>query len=77
MPAKYKTFSYQALCGFTCDKCGAEYGEEDWEMEEMIHWRDTGGYFSLWGDGTTWELVLCPACAYDMFKEYATIVGDE
>jgi len=42
-------------------------------MQEALHWQDTGGYGSLWGDGTTYEVTLCQKCAYELLGGIATI----
>jgi hypothetical protein len=64
----------QVVTGFECSKCGAKHNSDDFiEMQEAIHWRDTGGYGSVWGDGVTYEITLCQTCAHELFKDIATI----
>lgn len=41
-----------------CDSCQAKI--ED--TQETLHWRMTGGYFSIFGDGVQMELDLCQEC---------------
>ena len=61
----------EAISGFICDRCGVEHSTEDIiEMQEAFHYRTTGGYGSLWGDGTTVEVVLCQKCATELLSEF-------
>ena len=60
--------------GFTCDKCGESHDSGNFvEMQESVVIKDTGGYGSVWGDGSTYEVALCQRCAYDLFGGIATI----
>lgn len=43
---------------YICDSCQAKI--ED--TQETLHWRMTGGYFSIFGDGVQMELDLCQEC---------------
>jgi len=62
--------------GFICDKCGDEYDETDFVQEqEGLFQTDTGGYGSVWGDGTRWSISLCQECAYELLSPYAVIKG--
>jgi len=51
--------------------------EKEYLWEDIVRVSDTGGYASPWGDGVSWEVVFCPTCSYEMFHEYATILGGE
>lgn len=44
--------------GYICDSCQTEI--ED--AQETLHWRMTGGYSSIFGDGVQMELDLCQEC---------------
>ena len=62
----------QEIAGFICCKCKTEFKEDDiFQIQEMLHMKDTGGYSSAWGDGTTYEVTLCDKCSYEMFKDIA------
>lgn len=77
MPLNYETQVEQRLVakGFTCDKCGVEHKCDDIvEMQEFFHYRTTGGYGSLWGDGTTVDVVLCQKCATELLAPFARAV---
>ncbi len=57
--------------GFVCDKCGETHLDNYLESQEALIWRTTGGYGSIWGDGSTWELVLCQRCAFALLEPFA------
>lgn len=63
---------------FVCCNCKRRIErDEGTEWYEALRWRDVAGYGSLWGDGTTYEINLCGTCSYGMFKNIATITGQE
>lgn len=73
MVFKYKeeTVTQKYVCGFTCDSCNKEYGEQDWaDLQECLTYRNTGGYGSVFGDGAEMELVLCQHCVKDLLGKY-------
>lgn len=75
MPYFYKDVktTKQEITGFECSKCKKRYDAGNFiEMQEAMHWRDTGGYGSVWGDGATYEITLCQSCAHELFKDIAT-----
>lgn len=55
--------------GFVCDRCNKEY--DQYAIEEAFHRVWTGGYSSAWGDGLSYEFIICDACSYEMFKSIA------
>lgn len=64
----------QVLAGFECDRCKRQFDTDNTiAMDEMLHWRNTGGYGSVWGDGVTVDVVLCQECAHDLFAAFARI----
>ena len=52
-----------------CDKCGKEYGPNDFETQEFHHIRFTGGYASVFGDETKVECDLCQHCLHEMIGD--------
>ena len=44
-----------------CDKCGKEY-DDIMEIQEMVKFRFTGGYGSIFGDGTRVIANICQYC---------------
>ena len=65
------------LEAITCDRCGQKYDvDECYEIQEFVRLRDTGGYASIWGDGTTWVVDLCQKCAKQVLGDYARIVPE-
>ena len=65
----------EQVVGFTCDRCGVEY-HDDIAMQECFTWNTTGGYGSVWGDGRSWEVVLCQGCAFTLLRAYARDVTE-
>jgi len=60
-----KPVSYQ------CDKCKKDFDIEEYdEIQEFHHIRFTGGYGSIFGDGTGVECDLCQKCLHAMIKDY-------
>jgi len=60
-----------------CDACGREArpeGDNQFEFQEFLRVRDTGGYGSVFGDGTTWELDLCQRCLKRTLGKHIRIV---
>ena len=43
----------------------------------MLHWGMTGGYGSVWGDGTHVSIALCQCCAKVLIGEFAKYREDE
>jgi len=76
MPYIYKDVeqTVRKVDGIECSKCKKTvYADEDLEFQETMHYKTVGGYGSVWGDGNTVEVSLCQYCAYDLFKDFATI----
>jgi hypothetical protein len=55
-----------------CDVCKKKYSIEDDELEiqEFLYIRNTGGYGSVFGDGTTFECDMCQHCQKKLFGDY-------
>lgn len=76
MPLIYKDVQVQSqeLIGFECSRCKARHDAEcSVEMQEILHWKNTGGYGSVWGDGVTVEVTLCQSCTMELFYEFAIV----
>ena len=59
--------------GFECNKCGKKYFADDYpKMEDMFHYEFGGGWGSVWGDGASFDIVLCGDCFYELMKDYVT-----
>lgn len=39
----------------------------------MLHWRNVGGYGSIWGEGNKVEVDLCQRCTHELLEPFATI----
>lgn len=55
---------------FVCDVCGREFSADDMEIQEFHHIRFTGGYGSVFGDGTRVECDICQHCLEKMIGEF-------
>ena len=49
------------VTAITCDACGQRY-DDVLEMQAFVHIVKTGGYGSIFGDGTALECDLCQHC---------------
>ena len=68
----------QQVVSYTCDYCKKILPVEDWiEMQEMLHWRMTGGYGSAFGDCSKISLDLCQACTKKLLGDYIQVNNDE
>jgi hypothetical protein len=54
--------------GYTCDACKKEI--DQLEIEEMLCYRNRGGYNSIFGDGTEMTLDLCQDCVKRLLGEF-------
>jgi len=57
-----------------CDICLREANVDDFDFEEFISIRNTGGYTSAFGEGTAYELDICDRCLKEKLGEYIRIV---
>lgn len=57
------TRTIELVESYTCDGCKKVIPSDDWmEVQEMLHWRMTGGFGSIFGDGASLSLDLCQEC---------------
>ena len=56
-----------------CDICGKEYPADDLETQEFQHIHFTGGYDSVFGDGTEVECDVCQHCLHKLIGEYCRL----
>jgi hypothetical protein len=62
-----QTIERQVLEKVVCDKCGRIIKMNDYiEAEEVVTISFTGGYGSVFGDGSSMEAHLCQHCVLDM-----------
>ena len=63
-----------------CDKCHKKFDVENkddiYEIQEFLHFRNTGGYDSIFGDGTEIEIDLCQHCTKEVLGQYIRIGPD-
>jgi len=66
----------------TCDKCGRKYAADDLVSKEMLeaqefcYIRFTGGYGSIFGDGTEVECDICQHCLKEMIGDICRTEND-
>ena len=68
---RYKsvTKTVEEIISVKCDRCGKEYDALDFEAQEFHHIKFTGGYASIFGDGTEVECDLCQYCLHEMIGD--------
>jgi hypothetical protein len=60
---KEKVVTEKVVDHIICDSCGLKYTPENYEdWQEILCLRFTGGYGSVFGDGTTMEAQICQLC---------------
>lgn len=59
----------------TCDRCKkVVFTDDEFELQEMCLIHFTGGYASVFGDGTTVEIDLCQDCLYELTKDFFRVI---
>ena len=55
-----------------CDKCGIRLHREEniWEYQEALRIAFSGGYASIFGDGSTFECDLCQRCVREVLGSF-------
>ena len=66
---KSVTKKVKEIISVKCDKCGNEYEVLNLEAQEFHHIKFTGGYGSVFGDGTEVECDLCQHCLHEMIGD--------
>ena len=58
------TTIHRIVVAIICDKCGIRLHREEniWEYQETLRIAFSGGYASLFGDGSKFECDLCQEC---------------
>jgi len=71
---KYETViqETQVQSGIVCDVCKKEY-TDSMETQEFLHYADTGGYASVFGDMNVLKLDMCQHCVKDILGEYLQV----
>jgi hypothetical protein len=70
---KYKKVkkSTLELESIICDKCNKEYDSDNTpEIQEFLHIDFTGGYGSVFGDGTSIEYDICQHCLLEIINGF-------
>ena len=60
----------QEVAKVTCDRCGRDCLSDVSEAQECWHIDDVGGYGSVFGDGTRFQLDLCQHCLDEVLGEF-------
>ena len=67
----------EELISKECDKCHKIFYPYDiFEIGEFLHFRNVGGYGSVFGDGTKIELDLCQHCVKEILGLYLRVGPD-
>jgi len=63
-----------------CDKCHKKFDDKNaddiYEIQEFLHFRNVGGYGSVFGDEAKIELDLCQHCVKEVLGQYLRIGPD-
>jgi len=76
MPRIYQDvqITEQRITAIECSRCKKTATPDDFvEWQEFFTWINTGGFGSVWGDGTKVSVDLCQQCTHDIFSGFATI----
>ncbi|MFH1685049.1 MAG: hypothetical protein ABH983_01970 [Candidatus Micrarchaeota archaeon] len=67
----------EEIIAYVCDVCGKEYdpNKDIIEVQEFYHIKFTGGYGSLFGDGSRVECDICQSCLWKMIAPVYRTVG--
>lgn len=61
----------------TCDRCGRVVPESDHaEWSETLRLRFTGGYGSIFGDGSKVEVDLCQQCVKELIGPFCLVISE-
>jgi hypothetical protein len=73
-----KRIKVEEVTGYECDRCKKFIALNDWiEAQEMLRWRMTGGYGSVFGDGARISLDLCQNCTEEILGAFIQINDEE
>lgn len=73
---KLETVTVAKAVSFTCDRCGMDALVDSAEGCEFLSISETGGYGSVFGDGTTYEIDLCQHCVKQTLGEWMRTRSD-
>lgn len=68
-------FCIDSATSITCYKCEKSF-DDIMEIQEFFQWNHTGGFGSVFGDGTEVEVNLCQDCTLKVLGEYAKYNGE-
>lgn len=58
------------VTAITCDRCGRDCLTDTIEAQECWHIDSVGGYGSVFGDGTRFQMDLCQHCLKELLGEF-------
>lgn len=67
---KHETVEITQPVSITCDRCGTEAPIRSVEGGEFVSISGLGGYGSVFGDGTIYEIDLCQHCVQQTIGEW-------
>ena len=71
-----ETYVRNKVTSVICDRCKKEYND-DMELQEFLMHYNTGGYNSVFGDGSKTSLDLCQHCVKELLGDYIQFHDDE
>lgn len=72
---KNETKIIEKIIGLQCDVCKIEFYEL-FKIQEFIRIKNIGGYGSIIGDSSVWEIDICEECFYKTFKDNIRIKNE-
>ncbi|NYH17847.1 hypothetical protein GGD41_005075 [Paraburkholderia bryophila] len=74
---EYEKRTVQAVAACTCDRCGRRMMPDDAEWHERMSVAWQGGFDSIFGDGSTVSIDLCPQCVKESLGAWLRITPPE
>ena len=62
------------LVEWTCAVCGRDLMADEMEEQEVFSFSQTGGYSSVFGDGSEIYVDICQHCFKSLLGEYCTVL---
>lgn len=71
---KIKEVEVEELVGITCDRCKTTFDAKDYiETQEFHHINFSGGFGSVFGDGSIVEADICQKCLLELIKDFMRV----
>lgn len=70
---EYRTVTASEIASCICDRCGRRLTPTDMEWHEKLSLSFTGGYTSVFGDGSRVSIDLCQQCIKEVLGAWLRI----